>query len=131
VPAVCVAEAIEDSLIVRNGRYLRMLGGGLVVVSTVTGYFERLQHGEGRVEAGVREGLEVAGGLAGTKVGIDAGLLCGPGAAVCSGVGGLVGGLVGAWLGDRLGDFLFSDVLAEAVDRYAMVDLPTVPFVGL
>jgi hypothetical protein len=127
LPAVCAAEAIEDSLVVRGSRLIRTAGTILVVASGVAGYAERRAEGQGRYEAAIRQALETAGGVGGAALGVSTGALCGPAAPVCSGVFAVVVSAGGQWLGDRLGDFLYEGSLSDRLRSGVLVDLPILP----
>ena len=69
-----------------------------------------------RVHAGLREGLVLGGGAAGGALaGAATGLVCGPGAPVCSSVLFVVGGIMGALAGTATADYLDSE-LRELAD---------------
>jgi hypothetical protein len=86
-------------------RYFRVLKWGgriFIVVGAVDVVYETATAQEGqRGRTLAREGTGFVGGLA---AGAAAGLVCGPGAPVCSVVLGLGFGLAGMWVGRTVGE---------------------------
>ncbi|QPC33030.1 hypothetical protein IS481_07775 [Caldimonas thermodepolymerans] len=82
----------------------RLMGRACVAFTVAVSVYN-IWTAEHRVHAGLREGLVLGGGAAGAAMtGAATGLVCGPGAPVCSTVLFLVGGLMGALAADRIAD---------------------------
>ena len=93
------------------GNSLRLAGvggtamGGALLSKKMAKLFAKKALGKAMVKGGTK----VGGTVAGAAVGAESGLLCGPGAILCSPVGAVIGGIVG-WFA--------TDAVAVTVDQY-------------
>jgi hypothetical protein len=87
-----------------RARRLGMVGKAFWVFTAAVAIYN-IATAENKVQATVREGVTIGGGMAGGAAGgAAAGLLCGPGAPVCVAIGVFVGGALGAFGADKLFD---------------------------
>lgn len=101
---VVVAAGRDNKGISSVTPYLGKAGKACLVASLAISVYN-VSTAEDKVNAAGREGSSVLGGIAG---GAAAGLICGPGAPVCSGIGIFVGGAVGAFAASGGYDWLTS-----------------------
>jgi hypothetical protein len=80
-----------------------------------------------KLETALRDGANLAGGVAGSEAGGAAGLWCGPAAPVCVPVLAFVGGALGAMGMDHLFDWLKSEPLRGPVNPFIYVPPPAPP----
>ena len=93
----------------------RLVGRGCVVFTVAVSTYN-IWTAENKVHAGLREGLVLGGGAAGGALaGAATGLVCGPGAPVCSTALFIVGGIMGALAGSTAAD-LYDEQLREFAD---------------
>lgn len=93
----------------------RLIGRGCVVFTAGIAIYN-VWTAENKVHAGLREGLVLGGGAAGGALaGAATGLVCGPGAPVCSTALFVVGGIMGALVGSTAAD-LYDEQLREFAD---------------
>jgi RHS repeat-associated protein len=112
------AVALGESLLVRGAKLVRAAGWVTALLASAAGYAERRAEGEGPYEAGVRQGLELGGGVGGSALGAaafcTASLATGPASPLACGAAVIIGGLGGSGVGDWLGDVLFGDATGPA-----------------
>ena len=93
----------------------RLIGRGCMVFTAGVAIYN-VWTAENRVHAGLREGLVLGGGAAGGALaGAATGLVCGPGAPVCSTALFIVGGIMGALAGSTAAD-IYDEELREFAD---------------
>lgn len=93
----------------------RLIGRGCVAFTAAISVYN-VWTAQNKVHAGLREGLVLGGGAAGGALaGAATGLVCGPGAPVCSTALFVVGGIMGALAGSTAAD-LYDEQLREFAD---------------
>lgn len=93
----------------------RLVGRGCLAFTVAISAYN-IWTAQNKVHAGLREGLVLGGGVAGGAIaGAATGLVCGPGAPVCSTALFLVGGIMGALAGSTAAD-IYDEQLREFAD---------------
>lgn len=92
----------------------RMAGRGLLLFTVAIATYN-VWTAENQVHAGLKEGIVLGGGVAGGAItGAATGLVCGPGAPICSTALFLVGGIMGALAGSATADYYDAELLEFA-----------------
>jgi uncharacterized membrane protein YfcA len=91
-----------------------MAGRGLLLFTVAIATYN-VWTAENKVHAGLKEGIVLGGGVAGGAIaGAATGLVCGPGAPVCSTALFLVGGIMGALAGSATADYYDAELFEFA-----------------
>lgn len=92
----------------------RMVGRGLVFFTVAVATFN-VWTAENKVHAGLKESIVLGSGVAGGAIaGAATGLVCGPGAPICSTALFFVGGIMGALAGTTAADYYDAELLEFA-----------------
>lgn len=92
----------------------RMVGRGLLFFTVAIATYN-VWTAENKVHAGLKEGIVLGSGVAGGAiVGAATGLVCGPGAPICSTALFFVGGIMGALAGNSVADYYDAELLEFA-----------------
>ena len=92
----------------------RMVGRGLLFFTVAIATYN-VWTAENKVHAGLKEGIVLGSGVAGGAiVGAATGLVCGPGAPICSTALFFVGGIMGALAGNSAADYYDAELLEFA-----------------
>lgn len=92
----------------------RMVGRGLLLFTVAIATYN-VWTAENKVHAGLKEGIVLGSGIAGGALaGAATGLVCGPGAPICSTALFIVGGIMGALAGSTAADYYDEELLEFA-----------------
>ena len=84
------------------GMHAGGLGSGAVIGAMASKQIAKMFAKKMATKAAVKTGSKLAGSAAGAVVGASEGLLCGPGAVLCSPIGAVIGGVVGWFATDKI-----------------------------